>query len=102
MENLPNSAQRGLRERYYIFPVGLSVNDAAAMSAHSSTSLKKKKKEPEDKLVRLYTITNRPGSNLETLGFTDLFPSAIAGLSDGGQGGSWRPAAGALSRAAVT
>lgn len=61
------------------------MNDAAAMSAHSSTSLKK---EPEDKLVRLYTITNRPGSNLETLGFTDLFPSAIAGLSDGGQGGS--------------
>lgn len=46
MENLPNSAQRGLRERYYIFPVGLSVNDAAAMSAHSPTSLKK---EPEDK-----------------------------------------------------
>lgn len=85
MENLPNSAQRGLRERYYIFPVGLSVNDAAAMSAHSPTSLKK---EPEDKLVRLYTITNRPGSNLETLGFTDLFPSAIAGLSDGGQGRS--------------
>lgn len=42
MENLPNSAQRGLRERYYIFPVGLSVNDAAAMSAHSPTSLKKK------------------------------------------------------------
>lgn len=43
MENLPNSAQRGLRERYYIFPVGLSVNDAAAMSAHSPTSLKKKR-----------------------------------------------------------
>lgn len=42
MENLPNSAQRGLRERYYIFPVGLSVNDAAAMSAHSPTSLKKR------------------------------------------------------------